>query len=173
MFVFPYFGSINPQAEFAGYDSIFFSLNMGTVFFLALALISSILIYGLLLILKLVIKPITWLKMKIEAYLFWNGMLRFLIESYFEIVIAVGINSVFLDATFKTEMMSFPGVVISTCFCALFLTIIIGLPIFILAFYLSNYEHWNQPKFRSKYGTVLDSMRTTRYRESRKSLHKW
>ena len=70
-------------------------------------------------------------------------------------------------------MMSFPGVVISTCFCALFLTISVGLPIFILAFYLSNYEHWNQPMFRSKYGTVLDSMRTTRYRESRKSLHKW
>ena len=142
-------------------------MNTGTVFFLAVTLISLILIYGLLLILKLVIKPITWLKMKIETYLFWNGILRFLVESYFEIVIAVGINSVFWDTTVKTEMMSFPGVVISTCFCALFMIISVGLPIFILSFYLSNNDHWNQPKFISKYGTVLDSMRTLIYRKSR------
>ena len=67
----------------------------------------------------------------------------------------------------------FPGVVISTCFCVLFTIISIGLPIFIIVFYLRKSESWNEEKFTAKYGTILEPMFTNKKHEFRGKDYKW
>ena len=91
MFTFPNTGSWSPEAEQAGYDSLYFSLNIGTLFFMVLFAILLLMVYSVLYLLRNLSAKINTMEMKLSRKLFWNGLIRFLIEAYFEITLAIGI----------------------------------------------------------------------------------
>ena len=91
MFTFPDTGSWSPEAEQAGYDSLYFSLNIGTLFFVVLIIFLLLITTAVFHLLKKFTKKLNKIRKKLHRKLFWNGLVRFLIEAYFEITLAIGI----------------------------------------------------------------------------------
>ena len=73
-----------------------------------------------------------------------NGTLRFIMEGYLEILIAIGLNLVYFEET-TSEFAFLPGVKLSNAFALFFTIVAICLPIFITGYYISNEEHWLEP----------------------------
>ena len=67
----------------------------------------------------------------------WSGTIRFLMESYMELLIAASLNLLM----FSNESGYF-GVIFSNYYAALFFVITVGLPIWIVLFFLYKIKHW-------------------------------
>ena len=98
-------------------------------------------------------KEINKIRKKIHRKFFWNGLIRFLIEAYFEITLAIGIQVTSLDKSFG--IYAFSGVVVSLFFGVAFTIISLFLPFFIIIFYPKRVDEWSTKVFKKKFGTVL------------------
>ena len=114
---------------------MYFNINIGTVFFVCAAYILLIPITGILRIAGLVTSKARNLEQKISDKIYWNHLLRLVIECYLDITISIGLN--LIDWKKSTgKYASFKGVQLSNACAVFFSFIMICLPIFILSFYL-------------------------------------
>ena len=78
--------------------------------------------------------------------LFWNGVIRLIIEAYFDILLCLGVTYCVLTSDKATDIipieMSLPGVTLSKTFAIILLLVCVGTPIFIAVFYLKNSDRW-------------------------------
>lgn len=168
---FPEVDGFNLNFEENDYDTIYFNLILGTIFFIILAHILMILIVGCLKVVGCGNERIQTAKNKISKKLFWGGILRLLIESYFELVLAVGINA----ARYRKSIgdYAFTGVIVSNIFATFFAIASLVLPFFILIFYSVNTGRWRELEFVKKWGTVLDGMDTDPHPEKKGYNRRW
>ena len=101
-------------------------------------------------------KEINKIRKKIHRKFFWNGLIRFLIEAYFEITLAIGIQVTSLDKSFG--IYAFSGVVVSLTLGAVLSVISLILPFFIIIYYPKRVDLWSTKTFRKKYGSVLEGL---------------
>ena len=153
MFTFPDTGSWSPEAEQAGYDSLYFTLNIGTLFFIILLIGLLLLVLGILYTFRKIFKSLTKIRKKLHRKIFWNGIIRFLIEAYFEIILVIGIQVTSLDKSVGVFVTS--GVVVSLIFGATLSIVSLILPFFIMVYYPRKVDLWMSKEFKRKYGTVL------------------
>ena len=78
-----------------GYESIYFVRNLGTLFFVIFGYIAIFIFIGLLFVLKFS-KHLERLRKKLKGIFMWNSVIRLLIEGYFEIVLAIGITTIYI-----------------------------------------------------------------------------
>ena len=114
---------------------MYFNVNIGTVFFICAAYLILIPITGILRIVGLKIAKVRTLEQKISDKIYWNHLLRLLMECYLDIAFSIGLN--LIDWKKSTgKYASFVGVQLSNVCAITFSFFIIFLPIFILSFYL-------------------------------------
>jgi len=116
--------------ELTGYESIYVSENLGTIFVLMHVYAILYIASGLLFLLGKKWNSFAKGYQKLAKFLFWNGLIRFFIEAYLELSLAVIVNLVHLkwDTESGAELYSS----ITTVFYSL---IVVGLPIFLAFFY--------------------------------------
>ena len=93
------------------------------------------------------------LRMKLARMLFWNSVMRLLIEAYFDIVMALGVSLLALridntDYQITATWQTLPGVMISRYFACFFAVICTVMPIFVTTFYLINVDRWDEDRWR-------------------------
>ena len=79
--------------------------------------------------------------------------MRFIIESYMEILLATSINI----ALWKDS--EYVGVSFSNYFTIVFFIIAVGLPIWVIIFFLFNINRWDDEEFEERHGAVLEGSR--------------
>ena len=77
--------------EDVGMDSWYFTQNLGTLFLIIVGYIFGIVSMGILLLVKFPV-PLEKLKMIFAKKIYWNSVLRLVIEAYFDILLGVGIT---------------------------------------------------------------------------------
>ena len=111
-----------------------------------------------MLILSLLIKcfkvyKVTNIYEKLKKQLFWSTALRFIFESYLELVICVTIG--LLNLKWDAENFS---VQYCTIFTAFFAFAVLFLPIFASVFYFCKVDSVEEKIFREKYGTLYEGL---------------
>ena len=84
----------------------------------------------------------------------WGGTVRFLMESYMELLLAACLNVLMFDNT-----SGYIGVAFSNYYAVFFFVITVGFPIWIILFYLCRIDQWEDEEFERKWGTVLEGTR--------------
>ena len=159
MFFFPETGALNNRCDLAGYDSIYFSLSLGTVYFIALAYLLLIVMIGSMdCILKASKSKCQTIMKRLHGLLFWNSIIMFAVETFFEILIALAINLQKPEYSFGEYAVK--GVVQSNTLFVLFAIVSIGLPLFICIFYYKNRQRWDDEDFNKIYGAPLEDLDT-------------
>ena len=80
----------------AGYESIYFVRNLGTLFFVIFGYIAILIFIGLLFIFKFS-KHLDRMRKKLKGIFIWNSVIRLMIEGYFEITLAIGITTIYIE----------------------------------------------------------------------------
>ena len=90
MFFFPDVGALNPRFEFISLESIYFSVNLGTLYFITLFTLGLIIIgYPL----RFFMKKMQYCKRcKANKTYIESFTLRTLIEGYYDFVLALSVN---------------------------------------------------------------------------------
>ena len=96
-YIFDFPESIQVDQVFidSGYDSVYFVVNLGTLFFVIVGYLVILTIICMLLMFKC--SEASWIqvkKKKLKRAFIWNSVLRLIIEGYFEIILALGIASI-------------------------------------------------------------------------------
>jgi hypothetical protein len=138
-----------------GYNDVNISNTMGTGYLIILGVI-----LGLLIILftlpcsriKFFGKVNKWLRKK----LIWNFVIRLLFEESLETTYSVVLA--FKYGSFSTTSF---GTAIDYIIAALLALSVASLPVFMVIFYLKNYENWESKDFDKTYGAPLDGLKKT------------
>ena len=165
-FDFPELGSYSPSFGDSGYDYIFLVENMGTCFFMVQVYLFSCLItlsLGLLIRLCSITRAKPRHK-KIKDTLFWGTAIRFVFESYLELVICVTIGM--LHISWSQDNLS---ITYCTIFTIFFTVAVLLLPLFTSVFYYRNIDKVEDEQFTSDYGTLYDGLQLDLAKEKRKS----
>ena len=72
---------------------------------------------------------------QLKEFLMWGGTVRFLMESYMELLLAASLNVLMFDNT-----SGYVGVAFSNYYAVFFFVITVGFPIWIILFYLCKIE---------------------------------
>ena len=95
--------------------------------------------------------------------LFWSTALRFVFESYLELVICVTIGM--LNISWESENFS-------TQYCAIFtvifMIVVFFMPLFTLIFYYWKIDSLEEEEFKRKYGTLYDGLQLDMDKDKRK-----
>ena len=86
-FYFPEMDAISLNFQNAGYDTNLLVPSLGTLFYIIVGQTSLVFVHMLLYLLAKAIPKTGVLKNKVSAYLYWNGSIRFMMESYMDIVL--------------------------------------------------------------------------------------
>ena len=87
IFYFPEMDAISLNFQNAGYDTNLLVPSLGTLFYIIVGQTSLVFVHMLLYLLAKAIPKTGVLKNKVSAYLYWNGSIRFMMESYMDIVL--------------------------------------------------------------------------------------
>jgi len=126
-------------------------LNLGTLFF-------GFIFFAVSLVFLVLFKVLSRIKFFDKAYnslhslLFWNAMIRFILESYLELVIAsfVNIGDLYWDN---------PSNVMASLFSVAFVAITFLFPIFVSVFLYKKYSVLDCHDTESKYGALYEGVR--------------
>ena len=179
MFYYPDFNLVDlglTGFEEVGLDSWYFTQNLGTLFLIILVYIVGIILAGALLLVK-ISGFLDKIKQKLVNTLFWNSVLRLLIEAYFDILLGLGITYTVMTSKESKQpipgVMFLPGVLISNIFAGFFLLVCICLPFFIIIFYLCSTNKWQEKDWQQKWGSVLDGLDKESESNSKSYSKKW
>ena len=86
-FYFPEMDAISLNFQNAGYDTNLLVPSLGTLFYIIAGQISLVFVHMLLYLVAAAIPKAGGLRNKVSAYLYWNGSIRFMMESYMDIVL--------------------------------------------------------------------------------------
>ena len=101
MFVFPEVEPYTPQLELSGYESIYFSLNIGSLYFILLFLVFYVIFGALIRFCLSRIKSHKKLKKKIKEKInVENFTLRTMIEGYYEFILCLAINYKMIELSY-------------------------------------------------------------------------
>ena len=165
-FDFPESGSFSLSFASSGYEYINLIENMGTCFFMVQIYLTQCCFLLILLLLMKCFKiyKVTNLYEKMKKQLFWSTALRFIFESYLELVICVTIG--LLNLSWDKENFS---VQYCTIFTAIFAAAVLILPIFASVFYYCKVDSVEEEIFREKYGTLYEGLQLDMQEGKRKS----
>lgn len=85
----------------------------------------------------------------------WNFIFRLILESLLETAF-----SVYLNIRFGSTDKQFFGAILAYSTSIFFTLLIITFPIFIVGFYLRNFDRLEDAEFEHKYGAVYEGLRT-------------
>ena len=171
MMYFPNVDAYNLNFEAEGYETIYFTLLIGTIFFIFLGYVAMVLIVGLLKVVGHAHEHIHRVEVKISEKLFWGSFLRLMMESYLEITLAIGINVAIFHKS--VGVYAFPGVILSNVIAIIFAVASFALPFFFLIFYTKKTGRWNELVFVKKWGTVIEGMDTNPHPEKKGYDKRW
>ena len=86
-FYFPEMDAISLNFQNAGFDTNLLVPSLGTLFYIIVGQISLVFVHMLLYLLAKAIPKTSVLKNKVSTYLYWNGSIRFMMESYMDILL--------------------------------------------------------------------------------------
>ena len=94
---------------------------------------------------------------KIESYFFWNGLIRFFMETWLELALVAVLNM-------RTVNWSTPSrtVTYSNILAVISLVLINVLSVFLIVCYCLNFKKLNEERFKNKYGSALDGTNTSK-----------
>lgn len=158
--VYPWFftlpESVTHSANFAttGYESIYVAENLGTIFVMMHFYLLAYIFAGVFYILGKKWQVCAKVSAKLNAALFWNGLLRLFMEAYLEFSLAVILNLWYIEFDHEN------GAVLYQSICTLLYAIILfGLPVFVVKFYKRNLDKLDETEFKEKYGSVYEGLR--------------
>lgn len=151
---FPEEDPLNLNFEILEYGSSYAIPNLGTIFFMLAILVILVPINGCLFLSSGSSKEIRKQHENLTKFLFWKGSVRIMIESYLEILLATSINFAMYNR--ETEYV---GVTISNVVTIVLFVTAVGLPVWVVIFFLFNIKKWGQDEFEEKHGSVLEGSR--------------
>ena len=86
-FYFPEMDAISLNFQNAGYETNLLVPSLGTLFYIIVGQTSLVFVHMLLYLVAAAIPKTGVLRNKVSAYLYWNGSIRFMMESYMDIVL--------------------------------------------------------------------------------------
>jgi hypothetical protein len=148
---------VNQNFKNLGYDSEYFIINFGTL----------LLVLGYLIIMLLFYactsgkgtSRFVRCRNQVTKGLVWNSVLSFVSESY----MLLSISSVVNTTKFQFEDL---GTALSSNFTAVVLILLVVFPVFTLLFMYMKRRKLNKETFKSKYGAIYESLKTTRNKTS-------
>ena len=143
MFYFPEADAFSPNFEAAGVESTFLLANMGFGMYLIYMNVFLVVVYASLHCCRNSSKFIKKIYKKISAYLFWNGLIRFYMEMFFDL----SLYSILNIHTEDEKMAKFPSVQASNYFSMAILGLLCLFFVFIIAVYVRKYKDWHTEKF--------------------------
>ena len=146
----------------AGFESIYMMFSMGFFFYIFLVNTFLIICSIPLMILAKKCSKVTKVSSKLTSYLYWNGLIRLLMEAYLDVSICTLIN---LKRYFW--IVEFNSLTLNNLLVIFFAFVLIFFPPFLLIFAACKHNKWQSEEYQNKYGTLTDG--TT----SRLSKHKW
>ena len=129
--------------------------NLGTIFFIFLSFLLLIPISCCMTCWAHDIRELRKYDYELKDFLCFTGTVRFLMESYMELMLAVTMTVASYDPD-----TGYVGVTFSNYFAITFFVLTVGLPIWIILFFLCKVNMWNDERFQKKWGTVIEGMRT-------------
>ena len=90
---------------------------------------------------------------KLYNFLYWNGVLRLLMEGYLEILIATMLNCVRNNRVDRSY-----SIIFSNVFSLLMTGLLIVLPVFILIYYRYRKKDWESEEFQETWGAPLEGL---------------
>jgi hypothetical protein len=144
---------LSPNFEAVGFETILFLNNLGTMFFIILAF-PGLMLLALLLRRCRKYQTVRIKVREIEAFVYWSGTLRIILESYTILAICSFIN--FTDLTFEGYGLSIISV---TAICIMVFT-----TIFPFAVYLFLYKNYDLIKsgdehFENRFGALWEGIK--------------
>jgi len=151
---FPQEDNFNLNFQTVGYDSVYAVPNLGTIFFIILSFIVLIPIAMCLTCFSRELKELHKHASSLNDFIYWTGTVRFLMESYMELVLAIMVNLIFYD-----DETGYFGVKGSNYITIFFLILTAGLPIWIIIFFVCKLDSWEDEDFQKNWGFVLAGTR--------------
>ena len=151
---FPQEDPLNLNFEILEYGSTYAVPNLGTIFFMFIFFVLLALINVVLFFIGADQRNARKHHANLSKFLYWKGSVRFIIESYMEILLATCINI----ALYNRES-EYVGVSFSNYFTIVLFTIAVGLPIWVIIFFLFNIHKWEDEEFEERHGAVLEGTR--------------
>ena len=99
-----------------------------------------------------------------KKQLFWSMAIRFVFESYLELVICVTIGLLNLQWSSQNFSITYCSI-----FNIVFAVIVLFMPLLTSIFYYINIERVNEEEFKRKYGTLYDGLQLDDSEDKRKS----
>ena len=127
---FPQEDNFSINFAMIGYESIYAVPNLGTIFFIFLTFLILIPIGWCLKFFAVDTREVRKPNKKLREFLYWKGIIRFLIESYMELILAVTLNV----KLYRSES-GYLGVKFSNWFTIFFFIVLILLPIWMAIFF--------------------------------------
>ena len=151
---FPQEDPFNLNFELLDFKSIYAVPNLGTIFFMFLTFILLVPVSCLITCWAFKLRELRKYDKQLKEFLMWGGTVRFLMESYMELLLAACLNVLMFDNT-----SGYIGVAFSNYYALFFFVITVGFPIWIILFYLLKIDQWEDEEFERKWGTVLEGTR--------------
>ena len=114
--------------------------NLGNLAYIMLVHVALVVPHFILFIVARMISKVNRLKSKVANYVYWNGSIRFFMESYFDFVMFSLINFKKIDWEIINE--DFWAVSLSNVLACVLLTFSLILPIIFIIFYSYNLKNW-------------------------------
>ena len=99
-----------------------------------------------------------------KKQLFWSMAIRFVFESYLELVICVAIGLLNLQWSSKNFSITYCSI-----FNIVFAVIVLVMPLLTSIFYYINIDRVDEEEFKRKYGTLYDGLQLDDSEDKRKS----
>ena len=146
--------SLSLSLQDQGIDSTMIVNALGMIFYTTLFFGFIAILNVLLYFVERKCKPRRSISQKISKYLYWNTLIRFLMEAYLDFYLCAFLN---IKTIFWNKNL--PGVQFCNVLSIMVIAGLIPLSIFIIVFYARNVKRWNDPEFESKYGSLLEGVK--------------
>ena len=90
---------------------------------------------------------------KLQSALFWNGLIRLMMEAYLELLLTSILNMKYGEVDPKKDSTQYAMVLSKVIFSVL--TIV---PPVLFVIWWKRREHWNSKDFKAKYGSLLEGI---------------
>ena len=151
---FPQEDPFNLNFELLDFGTIYAVPNLGTIFFIFLSFLLLVPFSCLMTCWAYRLRELRKYDKKLKEFLMWSGTVRFLLESYMELLLATSLNVIMWS-----NESGYVGVMFSNYYALFFFIVTVGFPIWIILFYLCNINRWEDDEFERKWGAVLEGTR--------------
>ena len=169
MFYFPEADAFSPNFEAAGVESTFMLSNMGFGMYLIYMNAFLVVAYASLHCCRNSCQSVKYIYDKISAYLFWNGLIRFYMELFFDL----SLYSILNIHTVDERTAKFPSVQASNYFSMAILGLTCLFFVFLIAVYVRNYKDWDKEQFQDSYGDFIGGTDLKRRKKQRVNDQRW